>query len=280
VRALGIDVGVGKGLDLVLLDERRVPLHVESRVGLDHLGGLIDELAPDAIAIDSPPGWAQRGGSRSTERTLAEFNIHSFNTPAAARGKGVRFYEWMEVGFRVFRAAAKAGFPRYAAGDPRGTAMEVFPHGSATVLAGCLRPKGVRKRIWREGVLQAQGVPTDELRSGDLVDAGLCALTGLLALQGKHFAPGNRGEGAIVLPVVTLPAHPYLACVEEVPVAAAPLFRFCVCGDPTCSELTQAEFAPGHDAKRKSMLWRLAREGRAATDELRRRGWELPPEVR
>ena len=196
MRALGIDVGVGKGLNLVLIDERRVPLHVVPRVGLDRLPELIGELEPDAIAIDSPPGWAQRGGSRLTERTLAEFNIHSFNTPAASRGKGVRFYEWMEVGFRVFRAAAKAGFPRYAAGDPRGTAMEVFPHGSATVLRGCLRPKGVGKRTWREGVLQAQGVPTDELRSGDLIDAGLCALTGLLALQGKHFAPGDPREGS------------------------------------------------------------------------------------
>lgn len=280
MRALGIDVGVGKGLDLVLMDERRVPLRVVPRVGLDRVAGLIDEMAPDTIAIDSPPGWAQRGGSRLTERTLAEFNIHSFNTPAAARGKGVPFYEWMEVGFRVFRAAAKAGFPRYAAGDPRGTAMEVFPHGTATVLMGCLRPKGVRKGTWREGVLRSQGVLTDELRSEDLIDAGLCALTGLLALQGKHFAPGDPREGAIVLPVVTLPARPYLACVEEAIVAATPLFRFCDCGDPDCQELTRAEFAPGHDAKRKSMLWRLAREGRDATDELRRRGWELPPEVR
>jgi predicted RNase H-like nuclease len=256
VRALGIDVGVGKGLDLVLMDERRVPLRVVPRVGLERLAGLIDDLTPDVIAIDSPPGWASRGTSRLTERTLAELNIHSFNTPAAANGRGIPFFEWMEVGFRVFRTAARAGFPRYAAGDPRGTAMEVFPHGSATVLTGCLRPKGVRKRTWREGVLRAHGVQTDELRSADLVDAGLCALTGLISLQGKHFAPGDPREGVIVLPVVTLPARPYLACSEEAVVAATPLFHFCGCGDPGCQELTRAEFAPGHDAKRKSMLWR------------------------
>ena len=280
MRALGIDVGVGKGLDLVLMDDRRVPVRVVPRVDPEHLAGLIAELAPDVIAIDSPPGWATRGGSRLTERTLAELNIHSFNTPAATNGRGIRFYEWMEVGFRVFRTAARAGFPRYAAGDPRGTAMEVFPHGSATVLTGCLRPKGIRKRTWREEVLRAQGVQTDELGSADLVDAGLCALTGLIALQGRHFAPGDPREGVIVLPVVTLPARPYLACPEEAPMPATPLFRFCDCGDPACQSLTGAEFAPGHDAKRKSMLWRLAREGRDATDELRRRGWELPPEVR
>ena len=280
MRALGIDVGVGKGLDLVLLDERRVPLHVLPRVAPEKLPRLFEELAPDAIGIDAPPGWATTGGSRLTERTLAEFNIHSFNTPASANGKGHAFYAWMEVGFRVFRAAAKAGFPRYSAGDPKGTAMEVFPHGSATVLTGCLRPKGVRKRTWREGVLRAQGVRTDELGTADLVDAGLCALTCLLALEGKHFSPGDPREGVIVLPVGTLPARPFVACAEETPFLGTPLFRFCACGDPDCHELTRSEFAPGHDAKRKSMLWRLARDGRDATQELRRRGWALPPEVR
>jgi len=40
------------------------------------------------------------------------------------------------------------------------------------------------------------------------------------------------------------------------------------------------EFAPGHDAKRKSALWKLARTGQDAIDELRRRRWELPPEIR
>ena len=174
----------------------------------------------------------------------------------------------------------EGGLPRYAAGDPRGTALEVFPHATATVLAGCLRPKTVGKRAWRQRVLIAQGMPVGDLRSGDLVDAALCALTGLLALQGKHFAPGDPKEGVIVLPVVSLPASPYRACEEQGPIAEAPLFRFCACGDPACNELTRSEFAPGHDAKRKSMLWRLARDGRDATDELRRRGWALPPEVR
>ena len=131
-----------------------------------------------------------------------------------------------------------------------------------------------------EGVLQAQGVPTDELRSGDLIDAGLCALTGLLALQGKHFAPGDPREGAIVLPVVTLPARPYLACVEQVIAPATPAVPLLRLRRSRVPGAHAREFAPGHDAKRKSMLWRLAREGRDATDELRRRGWELPPEVR
>jgi predicted RNase H-like nuclease len=285
VLALGIDVGVGKGLDLVLMDERRVPLRVAAGVRMELLGRLIGELAPDVVAIDGPPGWAITGGSRLTERTLAQFNIHTFNTPSSSNGKGNRFYEWMEVSFRVFRAAARAGFTRYAAGNPRGTAMEVFPHASATVLSGCLRPKGTSKKIWRDRVLRTQGVLSDALTSADLVDAGLCALTGLIALQGKHFSPGDPREGVIVLPVVTLPARPYLACVDDDHDPSSledppTLFRYCGCGDPSCQELTRGEFAPGHDAKRKSMLWRSAREGIDAATELRRRGWELPPEVR
>ena len=283
MRALGIDVGVGKGLDLVLLDDQRVPVLVLPRVAVEQVPRAIEEMAPDVIAIDAPPAWAADGRSRLTERVLAERNIRTFATPTRARGKGNPFYDWMEVGFRVFRAAARAGFPRYAAGDPRGTAMEVFPHASATVLRGFLRPKGIGKKAWREGILVAQGVRTDRLTSIDLIDAGLCALTGLLALQGKRFAPGDPREGVIVLPAVTLPAAPFAPFRQDSSTAAAAetsaLFRYCGCGTPGCQELTRGEFAPGHDAKRKSMLWRLARDGRDATDELRRRGWKVPPEI-
>jgi hypothetical protein len=187
----------------------------------------------------------------------------------------------MEVGFEVFAIAASRGFSRYAAGAPRGTAMEVFPHASAAVLAGCLAPKGVRKKAWRERVLRAQGVSTDELSTADRIDAAMCALTGLIALSGRHFAPGDPREGVIVLPAVTLPARAYRPCPDDaVDVTTLPLFRSCACGDAGCRELTRAEFAPGHDAKRKSMLWHRAREGQDALDELRRRGWKMPPEMR
>jgi hypothetical protein len=42
----------------------------------------------------------------------------------------------------------------------------------------------------------------------------------------------------------------------------------------------RGEFAPGHDAKRKAMLWSNARDGAAALEELRTRGWKVPPEMR
>jgi predicted nuclease with RNAse H fold len=280
-RALGIDVGIDKGLDVVLLGDSLTPEHVASRVGLDRLRALIDDLTPDAIGIDAPPSWAPAGRSRLTERLLAELNIHAFNTPSASHGKASRFYEWMQVGFRVFGAAEEAGYPRYRAGDPRRTAMEVFPHGSAAVLAGCLPPKGVGKRAWRTRVLAAHGVSTTQLSSADRVDAALCALTALLALNGKRFAPGDPKEGVIVLPASSLPAKPFRpAPPDAADESTVPLFRECACGDPTCHELTRTEFAKGHDAKRKSMLWRQVRAGVDASDELRSRGWAVPPEAR
>jgi predicted nuclease with RNAse H fold len=279
VRSLGIDVGVGKGLDLVLLDERLVPLQVLSGVRVPDVARLISELRPDVIAIDSPPRWASTGRSRRTERELAALNIQSFNTPSREHGEGNRFFAWMQVGFEVFAHAERAGFPPYAAGSPRGKALEVFPHASAVVLSGSLAPKGARKRAWREAVLRGKGVRTDELTSADRVDAALAALTGLYALDGKRFAPGDPTEGVIVVPAAALPAAPYRAAARP-PRQAQPLFAFCGCGDPDCQELVRGEFAPGHDAKRKAMLWRQVREGAEASDELRARGWQAPPEMR
>jgi predicted RNase H-like nuclease len=282
VLALGIDVGASrKGLDVVLLDEARRPGRVASKVAIERLGMLIADVHPDVIAIDAPPVWAPNGSSRLTERLLAEVNIHAFNTPAARDGHGHPFYSWMEVGFEVFKVAAARGYPRYRAGAPRGTAMEVFPHASAAVLAGCLPPKGVPKKAWRERILAAHGVPVAELTTADRVDAALCALTGLLALEGRRFAPGDPKEGVIVLPASSLPARPFRPAPNEAhDETTLPLFRECACGDPACHELTRTEFAPGHDAKRKSRLWASAREGSGAIDELRRRGWAIPPEMR
>jgi hypothetical protein len=147
------------------------------------------------------------------------------------------------------------------------------------VLAGGLAPKGTKKHAWRTAVLRTQGVRTDELTSPDRVDAALAALTGLLALDGKRFAPGDPTEGVIVVPSASLPASPYRA-VARPPKDAQPLFHYCGCGDASCDQLVRGEFAPGHDAKRKAMLWTKAREGVDAVEELATRGWKLPPEMR
>jgi predicted nuclease with RNAse H fold len=291
VRALGIDVGVHKGLDVVLLEDggggwkAREPVETASRVAVDQVTELIQQWKPDVVAVDAPPAWGSGGGSRRTERELRRFGIQSFGTPAGSHESEEHpFYAWMRVGFAVFGAAREAGFPRYRSGRVGGTAIEVFPHASAVVLAGCLPPPSARKRRWRARVLVAQRVQADGLHSADQVDAALAALTGLLAAQGRCTALGDPREGVIVLPVSSLPAHAYRRCRDDERAEDLqprfPGMTPCACGDPACTDTTAREFAPGHDAKRKSILWARTRTGRDAVEELRRRQWELPPEMR
>lgn len=291
VRSLGIDVGAKrKGLDAVLLDESMVPSDARRHAGLEEIADLIRQVRPDVVAIDSPPAWGRSpGGSRLTEREIRRFGIQSFGTPSDTKKASSIFYDWMRAGFEVFEAAAREGFERYGSGPVAGKAIEVFPHASAVVLAGCLPPRGVTrgraKREWRRGVLRDQGVETDDLPSTDQVDAALAALTGLYALRGRCFAPGDPAEGVIVLPSATLPPPPFPRCRQSERSRHSDQLVFrglarCRCGHPDCVASTSREFAPGHDSKRKSVLWSLARSGQDAVDELRRRGWEVPPEMR
>lgn len=282
MRSLGIDVGVRKGLDLVLLSGERRVLDTHRHVPTDALPALVREAEPDVVAIDAPPDWARSGRSRLTERELRWFGIQCFNTPSDARMAEHPFFAWMTVGFEVYRAIEDR-FPRYRSGSVRGTAIEVFPHASAVVLAGCLPPRGVSPHAWRRQVLREHGVDAEALRSADQVDAALAALTGLYALERRFSAPGDPLEGRIVVPAASLPAHPYRRGDAPRPQEQQPPLpgmARCACGDPACTALTAGEFAPGHDAKRKSILWRLARAGREALDELEERGWQIPPEMR
>jgi predicted RNase H-like nuclease len=283
VRALGIDVSYSRGLDLVLLDDDRSILETHRRIQPGELAGLIGELSPDVVGIDSPPGWGIDGGSRLTERELRTFGIHSYGTPADPKKADNAFYDWMRVGMEAFAAAETAGYSRYRNGSAKHHAMEVFPHASAVVLAGFLPPKDTTKQQWRRQVLRANGVAAEELRSLDQVDAALAALTGLYALSGRFTALGDPREGVIVLPSHALPATPYRRSTKPPkvdPQMHLPGLTPCGCGDPGCTELTQGEFARGHDSKRKAWLWEEARRGEEALEELRRRGWEIPPEIR
>jgi predicted RNase H-like nuclease len=280
--ALGVDVSAGRGLDLVAIDERRVPVEVHRAVAVDSLPEVVQDLEPEVVAIDSPPSWGVGGGSRAAERRLAGIGIHSFGTPTKPRAGDNPFYDWMRVGFRAFEAL-DGRFPRYREGTVHRTAMEVFPHATAVVLAGCLPPRGVTKNVWRRSVLGSKRVATEGLRSLDQIDAALAALTGHFALQGRFTAVGDPDEGVIVVPAKTLPRGRYRLCERPVRPSSQPHLPGltpCGCGVPGCTAFTRAEFARGHDAKRKSALWRQVRLGDEAARELRRREWQLPPEIR
>jgi hypothetical protein len=278
VRAVGIDVGAegGKHLDVVVMDADRQIAAVGSRVPVRRLPTLLADHRPDVVCIDSPPAWAAKGArSRTTERELRLLGIQAYYTPDRTAGEANPFYGWMRNGMAAFRAAARAGYPTYRAGAVAGHALEVFPHATATVLAGCLPPASrstSAKLAWRAGVLRAQHVPTAQLRTLDGVDAALAALTGVIALELRDpFAPGMPAEGRIVLPARVVPADGYRRCA---PVAATtePLIRFCACG---CGAAVGRgrEFRSGHDRRLQVRLRRAVDEGERARAELERRGW-------
>ena len=57
MRALGIDVGVRKGLDLVLLDQDRAVPDTARHVDVDDLHKLVPDFGPDAWrSTRRPPG--------------------------------------------------------------------------------------------------------------------------------------------------------------------------------------------------------------------------------
>jgi predicted nuclease with RNAse H fold len=202
VRALGIDVSVRRGLDIVCLDDRRTPLAVVGGIDTGTLREVVAGLMPDIVCIDSPPAWALAGRSRLAERQLAALGVSSYATPSDAAGRA--FYDWMTVGFEVFRAV-EDGFPLYREGDPRGHAAEVFPHACAAFLAGRLPEQTESKRAFRSDVLRTNGVEVGRVWTQDQIDAALAALAGLVALEGHHCSVGDPAEGVILLPVAGPP---------------------------------------------------------------------------
>jgi predicted nuclease with RNAse H fold len=204
LRSLGIDVGVRKGHDVVVLEDDLTVSHTAARVATEEVELLLREWQPDIVAIDSPPSWSSGGKSREVEKALRRLGIKAFPTPNQDTGPANTFFDWMQEGFKLFEAAERVGYLRYRSGDPRHTAIEVFPHASAAVLAGGLLPSGIHKGDWRRSILENHGIRAATLRSIDQLDAALAALTGLLALQGSFVPVGDPDEGVIVLPVTEL----------------------------------------------------------------------------
>jgi predicted nuclease with RNAse H fold len=206
---LGIDVGVRKGLDLVLLDESLVPRATHRGVSLAGLGDLLEDSRADVVAVDGPPAWAAQGRSRKAERDLLRLRIRSYATPTAGRGTRHPFYAWMRTAIDVFDVALRRGYPLARTSMARGHAIEAFAHASAVVLAGALPPPGTLKTHWRRGILGTAGVSVEALRTPDQIDAALAALTGMAALRGRTVVVGDPGEGLIVLPTAVMPTTPY-----------------------------------------------------------------------
>ncbi len=200
VVAVGVDVSVARGLDVVVLDGTCAvvgdPLRRQDPADL---GLLLGELAPTVVAIDAPPGPGTSGRCRPAERAVRRLGMGIFATPSDRAVFDHPFYRWMVAGFAAYAAAAAAGYPTYRGeGAVAGRALEVYPHATAIRLGG--DPTLGSKQVWRRAVLDAMGVDSTRLRSVDAIDAALAALTGLLAVAGSCDALGDEIDGVIVIP--------------------------------------------------------------------------------
>ena len=199
--AVGVDVSVARGLDVVALDGTGAVVGGGPwrRQDPADLGRLLVDLAPAVVAIDAPHAWGTEGRCRPAELAVRRLGMGIFATPSDQAVFDHPFYAWMVVGFAAYAAAAETGYPRYRGTGPiRGHTLEVFPHATAIRLGG--DPTLGTKRVWRRAVLDAMGVETTPLRSVDAIDAALAALTGLLALEGRCEALGDEIDGVIVIP--------------------------------------------------------------------------------
>jgi predicted nuclease with RNAse H fold len=203
--ALGVDVAEEtKGLDIVVLDADREVLASAGGLSVAELARIVlEEIRPDVVCIDSPPGWSSSGKSRAGERALAALGISAFYTGADPGPH--RFYRWMRVGFSVYDSIAPS-YQLFREGSPMTCAAEVFPEASAVLLAGRLRSVEETKVSFRRRVLRLEGVDESGLSSIDRVDAALAALTGVRALEGTFSCLGDPAEGVIIVPVSPLPA--------------------------------------------------------------------------
>jgi predicted nuclease with RNAse H fold len=202
---VGIDVAEErKGLDLVALDQNRRVIASAGHLTVEDIRRLVlEELRPHMVCIDSPSSWSISGKSRESERELRKLGIMAFSTGPDPGPHP--FYRWMRVGISIFEALSPS-YDLFDGRELRGTAAEVFPEATAVLLAGRLRDKSVSKRLFRSRVLSDNGVETSALPTADRIDAGLAALTGILALEGTFTAVGDPTEGVIMLPIGRLPS--------------------------------------------------------------------------
>lgn len=187
---LGLDVAMKRGCDAVLLGASLVARPIARVSSGAEFRAILNEVAPIAVAIDSPPCWAPPGKARDCEKELTRRGINLFTTPDEARGLASAFYAWMQVGFEMFAAA-----DGYAP-------LETFPHAIAVSIHGHLPLE--TKRVTRLAALRAVGVDTSELKNLDQIDGALCAYTAWAYTQGDTVSVGDPAEGQITLPGPTL----------------------------------------------------------------------------
>ena len=233
--AVGLDVALPrKGLDLVALDWRRQVVMSAGHLSVDEAIRLIlDDLHPAVVCIDSPAQWSTSGRQREAERALSALGINAMPTPPESAA--TKLHDWMRVGFSIYEKLVPR-YPRYRGGPVVNTAAEYFPHASAVLLSGHIGAFKDKLRF-RRAVLAKHGIDLAHIPTLDLVDAALGALTGLIALANAHSWVGDADEGALLLPVATVPKQ-RLGRVIDVQLAERALAnpgRSMVASERTCA---------------------------------------------
>lgn len=184
-------------------------------------GLMADDAFRAGLEPQPPPGrW---GAFRAAEYLLFQKNIRIPMTP----GTEEDCPGWMQTGFKIFRKLEELGFQTYPAPQARRQTLEVYPHGSFTVLLDCIpfKKNTLEGRLQRQLILHSralaipdpmrffeeitryrilQGVlPLDRLYSPSALDALAGAYTARLAVKdsGNQVTRiGSPEEGEIILP--------------------------------------------------------------------------------
>ena len=220
------------------------------------------------------PGGRATAVSRDRERARAAQHPRVPHPVGAARG-GTPFFDWMRRGLEVFAAVERRG-SRSPPGRPRkGRAIEVFPHATAAVLAGCLPPKGCEA-----GVARARAAaPGRPHRGAD--DRSTRSTRRSLR------SPGCSRSRASGSPRATRRRASSCSDERACPPSRSAERRTLAEDRRTAVRLVRVRRrVPGAGAGRvraadttrsASRCCGARPRGTARRDELRRRGWELPP---
>jgi predicted nuclease with RNAse H fold len=196
----GVDVGgTRKGFHAVALRDKRIVATLATRSAGDAVAWCRRHSA-SAVGIDAPCQWSLTGRVRLCERELAGLGMSCFFTPTRAVGEDHPFYRWIVNGAELFHRMT----PYYRLYDGRSPLLEpvcfeTFPQAIACSFAGGILP-AKEKRVDRRRLLEQAGLPTDNLRSIDAVDAALCALAAQQVMAGRFKAYGDAVEGFILVP--------------------------------------------------------------------------------
>ena len=187
---VGIDVGgIRKGYHAVLLSNGNLEATFQ-HTDPTALAAWVEDSKAITVAIDAPCGWSQDGSSREAERILQyhQTRIPCFCTPTRERAKQSHFYDWVFNGEKIYAAFQKIAIET----------IETYPHGITQIILD-FNGRGP-KREQRIEALKIVGISIDTLRSPDLLDAALCALTADATRTHSTLSFGNPTEGYLVLP--------------------------------------------------------------------------------